>query len=136
MDWLDSLCPAQEFLYRPASLPGVDTSQPGKGIPVYLAVRLQLIKVCCFASWKTCAAVIEKTTFLFHAHRSSGYLLITFAFVEASGQFLTTKKLSDGFCQGPGTQKLIECGGCSLYSALKTVHVHQGWLFRPGSQID
>jgi len=49
-----------------ASLPGVDTSQPGKGNHVYLAVRLQLIKARCFASSKTCAVVIEKTTSLFH----------------------------------------------------------------------
>jgi len=72
-----------------------------------LAVRLQLIKARCFASLKTCAAVIEKTIFLFHAHRNSGYLRITFAVVEVSGQYLITKKFSDGFCQGPGTQKLV-----------------------------
>jgi len=47
------------------SLPGVNTSQPGKGIHVYLAVRLQLIKARCSASSKTCAAVIEKTVLLF-----------------------------------------------------------------------
>jgi len=35
--------------------------------------------------------------------------------LEISGQFLTTEKLSDGFCQGPGTQKSIECRGRSLY---------------------
>jgi len=48
-----------------ASLPGVDTSQPGKGIHVYLAVRLQLIKARCSALSKTCAAVIEKTVLPF-----------------------------------------------------------------------
>jgi len=46
---------------------------------------------------------------LFHAHWNPGYLWTAFATVEVSGQFPAAKKLSDGFCQRPGTQKLIEC---------------------------
>jgi len=48
-----------------ASLPGVDTSQPGKGSYIHLAVRPQLIKTRCSASSKTYAAVIEKTVLPF-----------------------------------------------------------------------
>jgi len=98
-----------------ASLPGVDTSQPGKGIHVYLAGRLQLIKARCSALSKTCAAIIEKTVLPFSMPIEIPNICETaFAVVEVSGQFLTTKKLSDGFCQGPGTQKLIECRGAAF----------------------
>jgi len=76
--WLDSLARLKNFyaVALTTSLPGVDTSQPVKGIHVYSAVRLQSIKACCFASSKTCAAAIEKPgtqkliecRALFHAH--------------------------------------------------------------------
>gem|GEM_PF-3138965 len=70
--------------------------------------QAQLIKAHCSASSKTCAAVLEKTVFSFSIPIEIPDTGETaFAVVEISGQFLTTKKLSDEFCQGPGTQKLI-----------------------------
>jgi len=41
-------------------------------------------------------------------------LQTTFNVVEISGQFLTTKKLSDWFCQGPGTQMYLSARGAAF----------------------